>query len=107
MGIAGEILTMAIGNGWGREQETEADILGTQSMVRAGLDGNALAEFFLLLKEKYGDVPDVLAFMSTHPMNDARAEAIRTIIGEMDGVERVPLELDWDDIRSRVGATDD
>ncbi|MEM1448580.1 MAG: M48 family metallopeptidase [Planctomycetota bacterium] len=107
IGIAGELFSLASANDYSREQETEADLLATRAMVRAGLDATAFAEFFEVLEREYGDVPSSLEWMSTHPGHDTRIEAIEVIIGEMEPVERRPLEIDWDEVQSRVGGESD
>ncbi|MEM9382229.1 MAG: M48 family metallopeptidase [Planctomycetota bacterium] len=106
VGIAGDLFTLASANDYSREQETEADLLATRAMVRAGLDATAFAEFFEVLEREYGDVPSSLEWMSTHPGHDKRIGAIGAIIDEMEPVERRPLEIDWDEVRARVGGDD-
>lgn len=58
-----------------RTAESQADILGTQIMARAGYDPDAMATMFQLLKSKQGSEPGKLAqFFSDHP-NPANREA--------------------------------
>ena len=102
VGLAGAVLKEASANNYSQTNESEADTFGTEAVLRAGLDPEALAEFFLLLKRKYGDVPTALAWMSSHPDHDSRAEAIRAITEGMERPDPDPLEIDWDDIQSRI-----
>lgn len=102
VGLAGAVLKEASANNYSQTNESEADTFGTEAVLRAGLDPEALAEFFLLLKRKYGDVPTALAWMSSHPDHDSRAEAIRAITEGMERPDPAPLEIDWDDIQSRI-----
>lgn len=106
IGLAGQLATLAAQNDFGQDQETEADLIGTRAVVRAGLDPGALGDFFLLLKEKYGDqIPPAMNWLfSTHPTHDSRSAAIAEIVDGMEVPERRPLEIDWDDVRSRVRA---
>jgi hypothetical protein len=107
IGMAGDVLALAKGREWDRAQETEADVLGTTAMIRAGLDARELGEFFLILKEKNGETPGVLGWMSTHPMHSTRVEDIEAQVDATEGVEANPLDLDWADILDRVGAPED
>ena len=107
VGMAGEVLALAKGREWDRAQETEADVLGTTAMIRAGLDARELGEFFLILKEKNGDTPDALSWLSTHPMHSARVREIEAQVDAAEGVAPDPLDLDWEDILRRVGGGED
>ena len=107
VGMAGDVLALAKGREWDRSQETEADVLGTTAMIRAGLDAKELGEFFLILKEKYGETPGVLGWMSTHPMHSTRVDDIQAQVDAAEGVEPDPLDIDWADILDRVGAPED
>ncbi len=58
-----------------RTAETQADVLGTQIMARAGYDPEAMATMFSLLKAQQGREPGKVAqFFSDHP-NPANREA--------------------------------
>lgn len=109
LGLAGQVAALAAQSDFSQDQETEADKLGTEAMVRAGLDPEALGQFFALLKEKYGDQipPNFAWLMSSHPTHDSRTDAIAEIVGEMEVPEAEPLDIDWADIQSRVGADDE
>lgn len=95
LGAAGEVLGTAASSNYSRELETEADRIGTRTMVRAGLDANELGAFFQLLKEKTGDIPPAYAWMASHPGHDTRTEAIEAMIEDMDVPEPRPLGIDW------------
>lgn len=102
IGLAGDVMKQATANQYGQSNETEADVLGTKAMLRAGLDPEALADFFLLLQREYGDIPPGLAWMSTHPDHETRVEAIRAIIENMERPEPRPLDIDWAEVKSRL-----
>lgn len=58
-----------------RTAETQADVLGTQIMARAGYDPEAMATMFQMLRAKEGREPGKVAeFFSNHP-NPANREA--------------------------------
>lgn len=102
LGIAGAVLKQASANDYSQTNESEADRLGAQAILRAGLEPEALAEFFLLLQREYGDVPSALAWMSSHPDHSTRAEAIRAIVEDMERPDSKPLDIDWVDIQERI-----
>lgn len=108
VGIAGQLGTILTTKFYDREQESEADRFGTEAMIRSGLDPVALGRFFQLLKEEYGEsLPPNLSWLSTHPGHDSRTAAIEALIDDVHAAEGVPrsrpLDIDWDDIRRRVG----
>ena len=106
IGMTGEMLALVKGREWDRAQETEADVLGTTAMVRAGLDARQLAEFFRILEEKQGEVPDVLGWLMTHPNHATRVQEIEAQVDATEGVSPAPLDLDWDDVLRRIDAED-
>lgn len=60
----------------------------------AKIDPKAMAEFFQLLKDKMGDLPDAVAWISTHPQHETRVENINNHKKTLDVVEYEPLKLD-------------
>ncbi|MBL8951527.1 MAG: M48 family metalloprotease [Myxococcaceae bacterium] len=66
---------------YGREMEREADTLGVKYSAAAGYNPDALATFFEMLQSK-GDVPELLAFLSTHPPSAERVRNIRATIAQ-------------------------
>ena len=78
VGLAEELFTIAAINGYSRGHESEADEEGVRMMHAAGIDPSAAANFFRMLKESEpgSDMPDVLAWVSTHPEHDERIAAI-------------------------------
>ena len=95
-----ELFQLASINNYSQAMETEADEEGARMMHEAGLDPNALAEFFAILKEEHGELPEVLSWISTHPDHDSRIDHIKILPlapGE-DGYET--LEIDWQSVQN-------
>jgi Zn-dependent protease with chaperone function len=82
-----------------RTAESQADILGTQIMARAGYDPNAMATMFELLRGQQGREPGRLAqFFSDHPSPANREVRVRqeaqavggrgatSLVGGLEGV---------------------
>lgn len=112
VGIAGQLGTILSTKFYDREQESEADRFGTEAMIRSGLDPVALGRFFQFLKDEYGEaLPPNLIWLSTHPGHDSRTAAIEALIEGVREAEGLPdprpLDIDWEDIRRRVGAEDE
>jgi predicted Zn-dependent protease len=100
--LAGELFTLAAVNSYSQEQEHEADAQAVALMIRAGLDANALAEFFEQLKTEAPDVPDVLSWFSTHPDTDARIQAVNRLVADSGRSSFARLQLDWSQIKSKL-----
>ena len=103
IGIARELFQLATVNDYSREQESAADLCGVEMLARAGIDPHAMSEFFTLLQSRYGDLPSALAWMSTHPLNQARVEEIRRAIANLDApIDPRPIEIDWASTQARL-----
>ncbi len=71
IGLLGETL---VSNAFSREAESEADRSALETLGRAGLATGGLSAFFERLKQEHGDVPALLAVLSTHPRHADRLE---------------------------------
>lgn len=71
IGLLGETL---VSNAFSREAETEADRSALETLGRAGLATGGLIQFFERLKKELGDMPALLAVLSTHPRHEDRLE---------------------------------
>lgn len=102
-GIAVQLFTLSRVNDYSQFQETDADIEGTRMMVAARLDPSGLQDFFGRLEETMGDVPDSLAWLSTHPQHKERIAAVQDYVDvNAPEVEWVPLDVDWEAVRARL-----
>ncbi len=82
---------------YGRDDESQADKLGTQFMVYAGYNPEGLIHVMEILKAEMGGQRQP-EFMSTHPDPGNRAEAITQVIediksGRLEGPKSVPQPL--------------
>jgi predicted Zn-dependent protease len=65
-----------------RDDEREADAIGSQIMHRAGWDPRGMAEFMETLRREQGRDPgSVETFLSSHPAPGERAAALRRSLG--------------------------
>lgn len=84
-GAAGTVIQAVGGLGmnalflkFSRTAESQADILGTQIMARAGYDPNAMVTMFQLLKSQQSQQPGKVAqFFSDHPNPENREARVR------------------------------
>ncbi len=101
--LGSELFQLASINSYSRGQESEADAEGVRMMHAAALDPLSMAQFFEIMKEQEGNVPDQLKWISTHPDHDARIISIREQIGTLPHQDYQPLGLDWEDVQARIG----
>ena len=64
---------------YNRENEKEADGAGMKMLKDAEIDPNGMVEFFEILNEQAGDVPDSLRYFSTHPQTGDRISRLKEI----------------------------
>lgn len=77
---AGMFVGAAI-NGYGRQQEEDADRLGLEYMVEAGYNPNEMPAVFEVFEERFGDEPGVVNFFhGDHPLNATRIQMTKRII---------------------------
>jgi beta-barrel assembly-enhancing protease len=80
--VAGSgMLVGAAINGYGRQQEEDADRLGLQYMVQAGYNPNEMPAVFEIFEERFGDQPGLVNFFhGDHPLNATRIQMTERII---------------------------
>lgn len=90
--IASEITQLTAGVGinslflhYSREDETQADILGTQILYDSGYDPRALARFFEKIEAQNKTEP--IQFFSDHPNPENRVERVMEEVDKMGGPE--------------------
>ncbi|MDB9538439.1 M48 family metallopeptidase [Anabaenopsis tanganyikae CS-531] len=75
---------------YGRQQETQADVVGTRVLAGAGYAADGLRNFFVTIKqqEKGRTIP---AYLSTHPASEDRMRYLEEII-QRNGYNRYAFE---------------
>lgn len=63
--------------GYGRGLESEADEMGQERLLENGVDPMAMVKLLELLEREAMDMPEALAFLSSHPLTKERIEAAR------------------------------
>ena len=87
---------------YSREHETEADVVGVGMLHAAAIDPRELAGFFEMLRDDGGDLPDAIAWLSTHPQHDVRIATIRGALAKLGAQEYRPLAIEWDDVQQHL-----
>ena len=88
---------------YSREHEIEADITGVGMLHAAAIDPLELAGFFEMLKDEGNELPDAIAWLSTHPQHEVRIATIRGTLAKLGAQEYRPLAIDWDDVQEHLG----
>ncbi len=81
VGLGAGIGETLLGLSYSRADEAEADAAAVAMLAAAGIRADGLARFLARLEEQGGDIPQGLAFLSTHPPGRERAEAVRAAAG--------------------------
>lgn len=79
--------------GYGRGLETESDTLGQRRMWEAGVDPQGMVALLQLLEEEGHDMPEALAFLSSHPLTTERIDHARVQAAQLGGQGLMPAEL--------------
>jgi predicted Zn-dependent protease len=101
-----DLVQLATLNSYSREQENAADEEGIRMLHAAAIDPTSMAQFFQLLEQQHGDLPGMLAWISTHPDHAARIENVQSRVASLPPREYQPLEIDWEQVQDRVRNSD-
>jgi predicted Zn-dependent protease len=71
-----------------RADEDQADEEGIRMMNEARIDPRAMVSMLELLDKVSGDAPEVLKYVSSHPMTRDRIERMEKMAGELGGITR-------------------
>jgi predicted Zn-dependent protease len=88
---------------YGREAETQADVVGAQTMARAGYDPEDMAVFFDKLARMRRNEPSKLEqFFSSHPAPSNRAARIRQEARSLDRGGRTQVVGGFSDVKAEL-----
>jgi predicted Zn-dependent protease len=100
--LGSRVAQKSVLSSYSRKSETEADLEGARMLHAARIDPQAMAEFFALLKEEEGDIPDLVAWISTHPQHAQRVENIAKFEMTLPKTEYVRLDLDLEKVQKQL-----
>ncbi|NNE44679.1 MAG: M48 family metalloprotease [Gemmatimonadetes bacterium] len=102
--ITAQIIATGAITRYSREMEGEADRLGVQELVDAGIDPGGLATFFDKLEEMRGGAGGsaLEKFFSTHPEPGARAAEVRAMVSSINTSGLKKDSAEFQSVKSRV-----
>ncbi len=83
-----------------REAEAQADIFALNALQAAGTDAAALAGFFDSLETLEQQMPDLPAYLSSHPKTRSRADAARAFAQDQGPVAPILNDQEWADLKA-------
>lgn len=101
MGMIGGLTKQALSGSFSRDNEREADKFGIRLLRNCKIHPHYLADFFGRLEEEYGDTPDYLSALSTHPQTKERIENVKQAFVPSN-FESKPFTLDWQRVKQNL-----
>ena len=86
---------------YSRAMEEEADVEGIKILAAAGLDATAMVDFFETLKKKSGDMPQPLAYFSSHPSTDQRIATLKSLAERSNPKASVLSKYNWSELKKK------
>ena len=88
---------------FGRKAEEQADVVGAQTLAKAGYDPLAMADFFETLRELSGGDPSKFeTFFSSHPAPGNRARRIEEEVQLLGHIRQTPPVGNFSRIKARL-----
>jgi hypothetical protein len=84
------LVTSLLVNGYSRQMERQADIVGTQILAASGYAADGMHGLMLALQDRYGD-RQVPSWLSTHPLPQERVDYLQAVV-ERGGYNRYSYE---------------
>jgi predicted Zn-dependent protease len=100
-GIVGKLARNLGALKFSREQESDADLRGLQTLQKAGISADGLLSFFQKLGAK-GDKS--IPLLSTHPASSDRLASIKSAAQASGPASSQPLNIDWRRIKDAAAA---
>ena len=79
---------------YSRSLETDADLVGMERMARVGVHPEGMVQLLELLQREAAELPEALAFLSSHPLTEQRIAKAREQAFSMEVLGRGDFELD-------------
>ena len=84
------------------DEEAEADAVGLPFSVAAGYDPNGMVRFFERLKKQSGNTPQVMSWLSDHPLPQERIVAAKQRIARMHHPPRATNTARFQKMQARL-----
>jgi predicted Zn-dependent protease len=89
--LAGQAALEVTALKFSRDDESEADSLGFDALVRAGIDPSGMPAFFDTMSKEGGDAP--VEFISTHPLSEGRKSELEQRVAKLGRTDFAPLDF--------------
>jgi beta-barrel assembly-enhancing protease len=97
-----DLFQIAVVNSYSREQEDAADVEGVRMMHEAGINPTAMADFFQIMEHKHGEMPEIFAWISTHPQHGDRIASVKATVAALPQRDYTPLDIDWQQVQNNT-----
>jgi predicted Zn-dependent protease len=104
--IALEVLQVSSINAYSRDQERQADSDGVARLARAGIDPNALADFFVMLQKDEPSVGGALSWLGSHPNLEQRIAMVHKLAEQHPVHDPHALDVDWSQVQAHAKSPD-
>ena len=98
--LGAEVFQHAALSSYSQGDEHEADLGGVQILYAAGIDPHAAAESLQAIPHL--ELHESVSWLVSHPNTTARVEAIEELIASLPKREYSPLDLNLEDLRTRI-----
>lgn len=89
--LAGQAALEVTALKFSRDDESEADSLGFDALVRAGIDPSGMPAFFETMSKEASEAP--VEFISTHPLSEDRKQELEQRVAELGRSDFAPLDF--------------
>ena len=103
-GVAAVLAQQLGGTYFSRELEQEADRLGFQALLRAGINPAGMPAFFRTLQGKANQVGEGPSWLASHPLTAERIRAADAMIAAQPCPACRPVALDWQAVLAALPA---
>jgi predicted Zn-dependent protease len=86
-----------VSSSFSRQDERDADAAAAATLRAAGIRGDGLGRFLVRLRQRHGEMPEILSFLSTHPPAGERQAALEA--QDLTG-DRGLSDEQWEALRS-------
>jgi Zn-dependent protease with chaperone function len=89
--IAGQAALELTSLQFSRDDESEADSMGFDALVHAGIDPSGMPAFFETMSKEAADAP--VELLSTHPLSEDRKRKLEQRVAKLDRSDFAPLDF--------------
>ena len=99
--LLSEVSKLLVSTSFDRRKEREADEFAMELAKNANINPRRLAQFFLKVSKKQGEITENLEIIMTHPHSNSRIKAASDYELD-DDFEEIPFDIDWDKLKRQL-----